>query len=260
MRETLSYAKLIAVRSEEDKTHFLSLGASREQIKLTGNIKFDIAINNNLCTRAPLLKAQWGTKRPVWVAASTHAGEDELLLAIYTQLKQHFPTLLLIIVPRHPERFADVEQLLLASSYQLQKRSEHVNFHKNTDIILGDSMGEMLLWYAVADIAFIGGSFVQTGGHNPLEAIALGIPVVSGPYTFNFNDIYPALCEAQIAWVEQNTNAVQTRIKKVLLDSAYSINKQPLTQTDQFKQQCAKFMQLHQGVVDKLLKTIQKYL
>jgi len=257
--ETLSYVEFIAVRSEEDKAHFLSLGASQEQIELMGNIKFDIAINHKLSIDAAKLKRQWGIQRPVWVAASTHAGEDVLLLTIFRQLKQHFPSLLLIIVPRHPERFVEVEQLLTTSNYQLQKRTDQLGFHKDTDIILGDSMGEMLLWYAAADVAFIGGSLVQTGGHNPLEATALGIPVISGPHTFNFNDIYPPLCEAKIAWVEQSTNAIQTRIKKCLINKN-NHNKQPLAQPDSFKLRCDNFMQLHQGVVSKLLKKIKKYL
>ena len=250
--ETLSCATLIAVRSEEDRQHFLSLGAPAEKLELTGNIKFDIAVNKGVSKQGELLKAQWGKERPVWVAASTHAGEDEIILAIFKHLKQSFPTLLLIIVPRHPERFNDVYQLISNSNYQTQKRSDHALFQPNTDIILGDSMGEMLLWYAAADIAFIGGSLVETGGHNPLEATAFGIPVVSGCYTFNFNDVYPPLCDAQIAWVEQDANHIQQRIIKVL--NLLS------TQRNDFKQQCADFMRLHQGVVNKLSVTIKKHL
>lgn len=250
--ETLSYATLIAVRSEEDRKHFLSLGAPTEKVELTGNIKFDIAVNKEVSKQGKLLKAQWGKERPVWVAASTHAGEDNIILAIFKRLKQSFPTLLLIIVPRHPERFDDVEQLISASKFQTQKRTEHALFRADTDIILGDSMGEMLLWYAAAEFAFIGGSLIETGGHNPLEATALGIPVISGSYTFNFNDVYPPLCDVQIAWIEQDANHIQQRIIKIL---NLSIN-----QKSDFKQQCADFMRLHQGVVNKLSAQITKYL
>ncbi len=250
--ETLSYATLIAVRSEEDRQHFLSLGAPTKKLELTGNIKFDIAINKKVSKQGELLKAQWGKERPVWVAASTHAGEDEIILAIFKRLKQSFPMLLLIIVPRHPERFDDVYQLISDSNYQAQKRSNHTLFQPDTDIILGDSMGEMLLWYAAADLAFIGGSLVETGGHNPLEATALGLPVISGCYTFNFNDIYPPLCDAQITWIEQDANHIQQRIIKVL--NLLS------TQRNDFKQQCEYFMRLHQGVVNKLSITIKKHL
>lgn len=250
--ETLSYATLIAVRSEEDRQHFFSLGAPTEKLELTGNIKFDIAVNSEVLKQGKLLKTQWGKERPVWITASTHAGEDEIILTIFKHLKQSFPTLLLIIVPRHPERFDDVYQLISTSNYQTQKRSDHALFQPDTDIILGDSMGEMLLWYAAADIAFIGGSLVETGGHNPLEATALGIPVISGCHIFNFTDVYPLLCDAQVAWIEQDTNHIQQRIIKILNLSS--------TQRNDFKQQCAGFMRLHQGVVNKLSRKIKKHL
>lgn len=250
--ETLHYATLIAVRSEEDKQHFLSLGAPFEKIELVGNTKFDISVDKDVSKQGELLKAQWGEDRPVWVAGSTHRGEDEIILAIFQHLKQSFPALLLIIVPRHPERFDDVYQLISTSNYQTQKRSAPAHVQTNTDIILGDSMGEMLLWYATADIAFIGGSLVKTGGHNPLEATALGIPVISGYYTFNFNDIYPSLCDAQLAWIEQDANHIQQRIIKILNSST--------KQSRDFKQKCADFMHLHQGVVNKLSIQIKKHL
>ncbi len=261
--ETLSYATLIAVRSEEDRQHFLSLGASVKQLELTGNIKFDIILEKTILTQGQLLRTQWGIERPVWVAASTHAGEDEILLAIFQQLKQRFPTLLLIIVPRHPERFNSVEKLLSTSPYLIQKRSDNKPFLYNTDIILGDSMGEMLLWYAATDIAFIGGSLVKTGGHNPLEATALGVPVVSGHFIFNFNDIYPPLCKAQIAWVEKTPNAIQERIIKSLTNRIVINQKSTfpsLTEKHDIKRKCNKFMRLHKGVVDKLSLQVKKYL
>ena len=250
--ETLSYATLIAVRSKEDKQHFLSLGASVEKIELTGNIKFDIVVKKEVEKQAKLLKKQWGEKRFVWVAASTHAGEDKIILAIFKRLKQSFPTLLLIIVPRHPERFDDVYQLLTTSHYSVQKRSDEARFQADVDIILGDSMGEMLLWYATANIAFIGGSLVQTGGHNPLEATVLGTPVISGPHTFNFNDIYPPLCHAQIAWIEQDATHIQQRIIKILNLST--------NQRRDYKQKCSYFMQSQQGVINKLSVQIKQHL
>jgi 3-deoxy-D-manno-octulosonic-acid transferase len=258
--ETLSRPKLIAVRSKEDQQHFLSLGAPPERLKLVGNIKFDISIDNTVKQQGLQLKRQWGKQRLVWIAASTHAGEDEKIILLFKQLKQHFPTLLLIIVPRHPERFDTVYQLIVNANFQVQKRSDQVDFHPNTEIILGDSMGEMLLWYATADIAFIGGSLVKTGGHNPLEAIILGVPVISGRYIFNFNDIYPPLCAANIAWVEPNTAAIRARIIKCLTPLHHHSKKQYPKQLPNFKQQCTNFMQQHQGVIEKLRIHIKKHL
>ncbi len=245
VKETLSYTTLIAVRSLEDKQHFLSLGAPTHNVELVGNIKFDINVDENKVEQSHLLKAQWGKHRKVWVAASTHQGEDEIILSIFTDLKKYFPSLLLIIVPRHPERFDDVYNLLSSSTYSVKRRSNKTSFNKSTDIILGDSMGELLLWYATADIAFIGGSLVKTGGHNPLEATIFGVPTICGPYIFNFKDLYPILCDAKIAWVEKDQKEVQRRLKK------------RLETNDSFKPRCDKFMQQHKGVVDKLMQHIK---
>lgn len=250
VRETLSCTSLIAVRSFEDKQHFLSLGAPHEKVKLLGNIKFDIEINrNSLEKKGYKLKKQWGKDRKVWVAASTHDGEDEIILDIYKHLKQHFPHLLLIIVPRHPERFDAVYSLLNSSNYLVQRRSDNSKFNHHTDIILGDSMGELLLWYATANIAFIGGSLVKTGGHNPLEATALGIPVVSGAHIFNFNDIYPILCNEKLAWIENTQNDIENKIIKILQ-----------SENSHFKKYCDQFMRQHHGVVSKLLALQQVWL
>ncbi|MCK5895882.1 MAG: lipid IV(A) 3-deoxy-D-manno-octulosonic acid transferase [Cocleimonas sp.] len=260
VRETLACTTLIAVRSKEDKHYFLSLGAPQNKLLLTGNIKFDITINKTLETQGQQLREEWGQDRLVWVAASTHLGEDEIILSMFKQLKKQFPTLLLIIVPRHPERFSTVYQQLLATPFQTQRRTDDVPFQQHTDIILGDSMGEMLLWYAAADIAFIGGSLVKTGGHNPLEATALGLPVISGRHTFNFNDIYPPLCDAHIAWIEPTKKDMQARLTKLLTEKINKDKQHSTKQKNHFKQQCASFMQQHQGVIKKLLFEVKKHL
>ncbi|MEE9444163.1 MAG: lipid IV(A) 3-deoxy-D-manno-octulosonic acid transferase [Cocleimonas sp.] len=196
--ETLSYADKIAVRSNDDKKHFLQLGAKESQIEVVGNIKFDFLIDNQLVTKGKKWKKQWGADRLVWVVASTHEGEDDKILRIYSDLLNVVPELLLVLVPRHPERFDAVYDQ--CKKFKVQRHSlisENDGYkHFDGNIILGDSMGEMQSWFAVADVVFIGGSLVNTGGHNPLEAIAHGKPVVSGQYMFNFNDM---LVELKIA-------------------------------------------------------------
>ena len=248
MRETLSYTTLIAVRSEEDRQHFLSLGATTEKFDMTGNIKFDIDIDNKKLAQGELLRQQWGDERPVWVASSTHQGEDAIILRIFKLLQQHFPDLLLILVPRHPERFIEVGKLITQQSLRLQRRSDHSAFLPETEVILGDSMGELLLWYATANVAFIGGSLVPTGGHNPLEATSLGVPVISGPYIFNFSDIYPPLCAAHIAWVEQNEPDIEEKTRELLASK------------DDYKTICSTFMQQQRGAVNKLIGHIKRHL
>jgi 3-deoxy-D-manno-octulosonic-acid transferase len=241
--ETLSGVNLIAVRSDEDKGNFLSLGANEQQLEVVGNIKFDFEIDEGLVKQGLTWKQQWGSNRKVWVAASTHEGEDEILLGIFKQLLSHFPELLLVLVPRHPERFDSVFKL--CRSFEVERHSqksaeEYQNFKGN--IIIGDSMGEMPSWFAVADVVFIGGSLVETGGHNPLEAIAQGKPVVSGQYMFNFSDVAPYLQEQQLLFSFESSNELTQKLIQ-LFD-------QP---DDYFLEKTTKIMQQNQGVTARLL-------
>ncbi|WML91702.1 lipid IV(A) 3-deoxy-D-manno-octulosonic acid transferase [Thiothrix lacustris] len=196
VRETLANVSLIAARGGQDAFHFLQLGAYSERVVVCGNIKFDLQVPAGLVEQGQQLRQQWGASRPVWVAASTHQGEDEMILRVFARLREVLPDLLLIVVPRHPERFDAVARLCADSHFPSVRRSTGSAFAADTAIIVGDSMGEMLLWYASATLAFIGGSLVAHGGHNPLEAAAFGLPVVSGVHVHNFADIFPPLCEA----------------------------------------------------------------
>ena len=215
IKETLSCINTIACRSTKDSEHFQRLGAISSQVEVIGNIKFDVSTQTNN-TSLPPLKNQFNEPRKIWVAASTHLGEDELILNIFKKLKAHYHDLILVLVPRHPERFDQVFGLCRDSGRLTQRRSDKTLFTDDCEIILGDSMGEMEYWYSSADVAFLGGSLVNTGGHNPLEASLFGIPVVSGPAIFNFNDVYEILCEAEVAWVENNIEDVTTRVKALL--------------------------------------------
>ena len=132
-----------------------------------------------------MLRQQWGAARPVWIGASTHAGEDELLLDAHARLRERWPELLLLLVPRHPERFDAVAALVQARGFALARRS-HGETGQAAAVYLGDTMGELLLLAAASDAAFVGGSLVPTGGHNVLEPAALGVPVAWGPHMFNF--------------------------------------------------------------------------
>lgn len=191
-RQTLGNIRWIGARSPQDADYFQQLGASTAQTGVCGNLKFALQIPTDILAKAQHLKQQWGN-RPVLVAGSTHAGEDEILLRVFARIRQSVPDTLLIIAPRHPERFEAVYNLCVGSGLNTLRRSSGQKLTAQTAILLGDSMGELLLWYALADIAFIGGSLIPHGGHNPLEAVAFGVPVVSGPYTHNFADIFPAL-------------------------------------------------------------------
>lgn len=193
----LAEMSLIAVQTQVEADRFLSLGARPEAVEVTGSIKFDLRIESDLPVRADVLRDEWqATERPVWIAASTHEGEDEIVLAAHRQLLQIYPNALLILVPRHPERFNAVHERIQRSGLSVRRRSTGEPLQAGDQVLLGDTMGELLFLYALADVAFVGGSLVANGGHNLLEPAALGKPVLSGPHLFNFLEIAAQLREA----------------------------------------------------------------
>jgi 3-deoxy-D-manno-octulosonic-acid transferase len=193
----LAEMSLFAVQTEAEAQRFRDLGARPETVEVTGSIKFDLSIDPQLLARAAELRGQWqAVERPVWIAASTHEGEDEVVLAAHRQLLASHPDALLILVPRHPERFNSVFGLCQQQGFATVRRSTAEPVTANTSVLLGDTMGELLFLYALADSAFVGGSLVANGGHNLLEPAALAKPVLSGPHLFNFLEIAALLREA----------------------------------------------------------------
>lgn len=193
----LAEMSLFAVQTEAEAQRFRDLGARPETVEVTGSIKFDLTIDPQLLQRAAELRNQWqALERPVWIAASTHEGEDEVVLNAHRRLLANHPDALLILVPRHPERFNSVFELCQREGFATVRRSTGTNVDAQTSVLLGDTMGELLFLYALADSAFVGGSLVANGGHNLLEPAALAKPVICGPHLFNFLDIAAQLREA----------------------------------------------------------------
>ena len=188
-RDTLSHGIIIAAQSEADAERFRSLGASPVRTWVTGNIKFDIELPPNLVARGDDLRRQVFGDRPIWIAASTHDLEEQDVLDAHRQLQKKYPNLLLVLVPRHPERFSQVRESVEKQGFNCVSRTEGRRCDDNTEIFLGDTMGEVPLFYAASDIAFVGGSLVPIGGHNLLEPAALGLPVITGPHVYNAQDI-----------------------------------------------------------------------
>jgi 3-deoxy-D-manno-octulosonic-acid transferase len=188
-REALRNISVIAPHGETDGERFQTLGARPSQVEVTGSIKFDVHLPGSLRERADVMRRDWGCERPVWLAASTHEGEDELLLQAHATVRQQIGDALLVLVPRHPERFDRVAQLVEEAGFPLVRRSEQRPCEAQTAVFLGDSMGELILFMGASDLAFIGGSLVPHGGHNILEAAAQGVAVVFGPHMFNFSEI-----------------------------------------------------------------------
>lgn len=189
-RPMLGEMSLFAVQTEAEAERFRQLGARTDTVEVTGSIKFDLTIDPQLLESASALRRQWqAVDRPVWIAASTHEGEDEVVLAAHQRLLASYPDALLILVPRHPERFDSVAQLCEREGFATVRRSSAQPVTAQTSVLLGDTMGELLFLYALADSAFVGGSLVPNGGHNLLEPAALAKPVLSGPHLFNFLEI-----------------------------------------------------------------------
>lgn len=188
-RETLSHGIVIAAQSEMDAERFRALGASPQRTWVTGNIKFDFELPENLVRDGAALRRDNFDDRPVWVAASTHDREEELVLHAHDIVRERFPDALLVLIPRHPERFATVRSLLHRSGCTFISRTDGLPCTSDIEVYLGDTMGEVPLFYAAANVAFVGGTLVPVGGHNLLEPASLGRPVITGPHLFNTQDI-----------------------------------------------------------------------
>ena len=193
-RAMLQQLAVVACQAEADGQRFVQLGLPPERLQLTGSIKFDLELDASLRDRAAALRQEIG--RPVILASSTHPGEDEIILGAFRNVRERIPAALLLLVPRHPERFEDVFRLCVAEGWQVVRRSTGQPVSAGNDILLGDTMGELRLLSGVATVAVIGGSFIEHGGQNVLEAAAWGVPVVTGPHMFNFAEISGLLLAA----------------------------------------------------------------
>ncbi|WP_411562275.1 lipid IV(A) 3-deoxy-D-manno-octulosonic acid transferase [Pseudomonas shirazensis] len=215
-RPMLAEMSLIAAQTETEAERFRSLGARPECVQVTGSIKFDLKLDEQLLPRARQLREQWqASQRPVWIAASTHEGEDAQVLEAHRRLLQVHADALLILVPRHPERFNAVHALC-AEQFATVRRSSAELVTDATQVLLGDTMGELLFLYALADIAFVGGSLMPTGGHNPLEPAALALPVISGPHVFNFLDISAMLKDAGALQSVDDSQALAASVQRLV--------------------------------------------
>ncbi|MCP3868560.1 MAG: 3-deoxy-D-manno-octulosonic acid transferase [Gammaproteobacteria bacterium] len=210
-RETFRLISLIAAQADADADRFIALGAIPDRVRTTGSIKFDIRLPASLHEQAAVLGRQWGN-RPVWVGASTHEGEDEQLIEAHRSILKKHPEALLVLVPRHPERFDKVAALCQKAGFKTDRRSENAPCESDSAIYLGDTMGELTLIIAAADIAFVGGSLVPVGGHNILEPAALGVPILFGPCMFNFTHIGSMMKERGAAVQVENIDQLSATV------------------------------------------------
>jgi len=231
----------VATRSEQDSHYFQQLGVSR--VDVMGNIKLDVHPDSQTIQVGAQLSKQFD--RPVWVAASTHRGEDELVLKAQRKLLQSGENCTLILVPRHPERFDEVARLIEKQGFSYQRFSQ-ADTRYTSDVLLGDSMGDLLKFYQLADLAFIGGSLVSTGGHNPYEALLYNAVALTGPHVFNFAEAYAEL-EQQQAVVRVSTDDLASKLKQLM---------QHPEQVQDLQTQGQKALQKGQGATRKLMQII----
>lgn len=201
----------VAAQSQADAERYIELGLAQNKVTVTGSIKFDLQIPASIQEQAAALRQQWGVDRPVFIAASTHEGEEEYVLKAFAEIRNTLPDTLLVIAPRHPERFAKVASLAKKQGYRVALRSADPVAAENSEVFIGDTLGELMLFYAAADLAFVGGSFVPIGGHNLLEPAAVGVPTLTGPYTFNFTEVTSLLTEAGACWLVKNSGELAGR-------------------------------------------------
>ena len=217
-RETLSHGIVLAAQSDRDAERFLLLGADAHRTHVVGNIKFDIRLPEGIAVQGRGFRDSQAAGRPVWIAASTHEGEEEAVLEALQTVRARFPDTLLILVPRHPQRCDAVRSLLKGKNLSVVRRSSGDPCDRGTDVLLVDTLGDMYLFYAASDVAFVGGSLVPVGGHNLLEPAALSMPIVTGPQNFNAEDIVEMLHKAGAVSIVRDARELADEVMSCLAD------------------------------------------
>ncbi len=244
VQKTLNQLTLIASQNEHSSERFLSLGVSPNKVVTVGNLKFDSNEKDNPNTTQSL--QQMIGQRRVVVFASTREGEEKKIIKSYVNTKGKFDALM-IIIPRHPQRFDEVYNLIVDSGLDVKRRSDGLRCDESTQVLLGDSMGELLSYYSVCDIAFIGGSLIDTGGQNMLEAAATSKPILFGPSVFNFEQIAQLLLEKDAAIQVDDADDLMKTISSLLLDDP---------KRQKLGENAKNLLEKHRGAIDRLMKLI----
>jgi 3-deoxy-D-manno-octulosonic-acid transferase len=250
-RGIFSAVSVIAAQTREDAERFMAIGAPSAGIHVVGNIKFDVQVSEEVMARAGAQRASLGASRPVWIAGSTHAGEEEQVLAAHRQLRTEQPTALLLLVPRHPHRFDAVAEQLRRGAVRFTRRSGGELPDGATQVVLVDTVGELAALYAAADVAFVGGSLVPIGGHNLLEPAALGVPVLTGPSYFGSPDIARLLIQQGAALEVQDAGGLAAALARLLGD---------FTERQRMGAVGRRLVESNRGSVARLLELIEPWL
>jgi len=242
---------VVAAQTAEDAERFVAIGADRARTHVVGNVKFDMELGEAVAAKGRELRRRCLGARFVWTAGSTHAGEEEELLRAHAELTSVAADALLVLVPRHPQRFDSVAALLARQGVVFDRRSLDQPVRAEARVLLADTMGELVALYAASDAAFVGGSLVPVGGHNLLEPAALGVPVITGPYTANTREIARLLIERGGAIEAADAAAVADGLRGLLADPASALR---------MGARAREFVEAHRGTVARLLALIEPLL
>jgi 3-deoxy-D-manno-octulosonic-acid transferase len=241
--------RFVAAQTKTDAQRMIRLGCDADKIYVVGSLKFDIIIEEETLIKGKEIHKHCAKNHLIWVAASTHQQDENEILDAYEFLKRKYPKLLLIIVPRHPERFQITAQNCIQKGFNTQLRSVCGLYDINADVFIVDTMGEMLEFYAASDIAFVGGSISNIGGHNVLEAAVFNLPVLVGPNTHNFSEITQLLHDCGGSRLVKNADDIIYNMQELI--------ENPQTRTT-MGNAASKLVQENRGAVALTMKLIAK--
>jgi 3-deoxy-D-manno-octulosonic-acid transferase len=250
-KDAVATVALVAAQSAEDAERFIAIGADRTRTHIVGNVKFDMPAGASIIERGRQLRLRSFGERPVWIAGSTHGGEDAQVLDAHLAVQADMPNALLILVPRHPQRFESVAHLLNRRGLRFDRRSAAQAVRPDAQVLLVDSVGELAALYAAADVAFVGGSLVPVGGHNLLEPAALGVPVITGPFNANGKEIAQLLVERGGAVEVADAPALAEAVRRFFADRELR---------QRAGERGREFVDEHRGSVARLLDLIEPLL
>ena len=218
-QEAVSHGIVVGAQTEEEAKKFISMGASESRTFVTGNIKFDYSTPDDLVEKAKKFKKEFALNRLIWVAGSTHNGEEKIILDAHKRIIESYPDILLIIVPRRPERFQSIRNLIDKRGFSCVSRSKSRQISATTQVMLADTLGELPMYYSASRVSFVGGSLFKTGGHNLLEPASLNTPIITGPILFGVEEIANLLRANDALEIIHNAEELSIIVCQLLADS-----------------------------------------
>ena len=246
-QEAVSHGIVVGAQTEDEAKKFISMGASKSRTFVTGNIKFDYTLPDGLIKKAIQFKKEFALDREIWVAGSTHKGEEKIILRAHERILETFPDILLIIAPRRPERFQSVLKLIDRNGFSYVSRSQGIPISETTQVILADTLGELPMYYSASSVCFVGGSLFKTGGHNLLEPASLNTPIITGPILYGIEEIANMLQANNALEIIHSSEELCKMVCQLLLDA---------DRHEKMTKAARKVVDKNKGSLEKLIKLI----